>query len=35
VVAVAEKTFRNDEVSLVTLGPTRSDDLDLTCLQFN
>jgi len=35
VVAVAEGTFRNDEVSLVTLGPTKSDDLDLTCLQFS
>ncbi len=35
VVAVAEETFRNNEVSLVTLGPVESDDLDLTCLQFN
>ena len=35
VVAVVEETFRNDEVSLVTLGPTKSEDLDLTCLQFN
>jgi predicted Zn-dependent peptidase len=35
VVAVVEETFRKDEVSLVTLGPTKSEDLDLTCLQFN
>ena len=35
VVAVAQDTFQNDEVSLVTLGPTRREDLDLACLQFN
>jgi predicted Zn-dependent peptidase len=35
VVAVAQDTFQNDEVSLVTLGPTKREDLDLACLQFN
>jgi predicted Zn-dependent peptidase len=35
VIAVAGETFRNNEVSLVTLGPIHNDDLDLTCLQFN
>jgi predicted Zn-dependent peptidase len=34
-VAVAQDTFQNDEVSLVTLGPTKREDLDLACLQFN
>jgi predicted Zn-dependent peptidase len=34
-VAVAQDTFHNDEVSLVTLGPTKREDLDLACLQFN
>jgi predicted Zn-dependent peptidase len=35
VVAVAEDTFQNDEVSLVTLGQIKKEDLDLACLQFN
>jgi predicted Zn-dependent peptidase len=35
VVAVAQDTFQNDEVSLVTLGPTKREDIDLACLQFN
>ena len=35
VIAVAEETFRNDEVSLVTVGNTRSEDLNLAYLQFN
>ena len=35
VVAVAQDTFQNDEVSLVTLGPTKREDLDLACLQFD
>lgn len=35
VVAVAQDTFQNDEVSLVTLGQTKKEDLDLACLQFN
>jgi len=35
VVAVARDTFQNDEVSLVTLGQTKKQDLDLACLQFN
>jgi predicted Zn-dependent peptidase len=35
VVAVAQNTFQDDEVSLVTLGPTKREDLDLACLQFN
>jgi len=35
VVAVARDTFQNDEVSLVTLGQTKKQDLDLSCLQFN
>ncbi len=35
VVAVAEETFKSNEVSLVTLGPIHSEDLDLTFLQFN
>ncbi len=35
VVAVAKDTFQNDEVSLVTLGQTKREDLDLACLQFN
>lgn len=34
-VAVAEETFRSNEVSLVTLGPTSSDDLDMGHLQFD
>jgi predicted Zn-dependent peptidase len=35
IVAVAENTFRNDEVSLVTLGKKKREDLDLACLQFH
>ncbi len=35
VVAVAQDTFQNDEVSLVTLGQTKKEDLDLACLQFS
>ena len=35
VVAVAKDTFQNDEVSLVTLGQTKREDLDLACLQFD
>ena len=34
VVAVANETFLNDKVSLVTLGPVSKKDLDLGCLQF-
>ena len=33
-VAVAEDAFQCDSVSLVTLGPIRKDDLDLSCLRF-
>jgi predicted Zn-dependent peptidase len=35
VVAVAQDTFQDNEVSLVTLGPIKREDLDLACLQFN
>ncbi len=35
VVAVAKDTFQNDGVSLVTLGQTKREDLDLACLQFD
>lgn len=35
VIAVAEETFRNDQVSLVTLGPIKKEDLDLACLRFD
>jgi predicted Zn-dependent peptidase len=35
VVAVVEETFGNDEISLVTLGPAKSEDLDLASLRFN
>ena len=34
VVAVAEDTFQDNKVSLVTLGHTKSEDLDLAHLQF-
>ena len=35
VVAVVEETFGNHEISLVTLGPAKSEDLDLTSLRVN
>jgi predicted Zn-dependent peptidase len=35
VVDVADETFQTDQVSLVTLGRTKSEDLDLACLQFD
>jgi len=35
VVAIAREAFRTDEISLVTLGPLKREDLDLSCLQFN
>jgi predicted Zn-dependent peptidase len=35
VVAVAEETFKNNGISLATLGPTKSDDPDLNLLQLN
>jgi predicted Zn-dependent peptidase len=35
VVAIAEETFKNNGISLATLGPTKSDDPDLTLLQLN
>jgi hypothetical protein len=34
VVAVARDSFRSGEVSLVTLGQTKEEDLDLGCLEF-
>ena len=35
VVAVAGETFRNNGISLATLGPTKSDDPDLSLLQLD
>jgi predicted Zn-dependent peptidase len=34
IITVAENTFQNDEVSLVTIGKKKREDLDLACLQF-
>jgi predicted Zn-dependent peptidase len=34
VIAVAKETFRDQAVSLVVLGPTNEEDLDLSCLNF-
>ncbi len=33
-IAVAKETFRDQAVSLVVLGPTKEEDLDLDCLNF-
>ncbi|MGD2124726.1 MAG: pitrilysin family protein [Desulfobacteraceae bacterium] len=35
VVAVARNAFESDQISLVTLGPVRKEDLDLSCIQFS
>lgn len=35
VIQVAKDTFKSDEITLVTLGPARQEDLDLDCLQFH
>ena len=35
VVNCAKETFNTNEISLVTLGPIKKDDLDLDCLIFN
>ena len=35
VVAVAKKTFENNQVSLTTLGPVSEQELDLSCLDFS
>jgi predicted Zn-dependent peptidase len=34
VIAVAKETFRDQAISLVVLGPTNEEDLDLGCLSF-
>ena len=33
-IAIAKETFRDQAVSLVVLGPTKEEDLDLGCLSF-
>jgi len=33
-IAIAKETFRDQAVSLVVLGPTKEEDLDLDCLNF-